>query len=79
MIAYLATLLLLPVLAFFVGMARYDSANCSGPGFDGECDVAAVEGLLWAAAAFGVACVAVLIIEVRLARRRRGQAASAQD
>jgi hypothetical protein len=57
--------------AFFLGMAHYESTECSGPRFGGECDLAGLEGLRWAFFATIVVLVVVVAIEIAIRRRRR--------
>ena len=58
-------------LAFLVGVARFEATHCSAPGFDGECDVAVLDGMAWAAVAMLVALLVVAVLEgVRRNRRR---------
>lgn len=68
--AYVVVLVALPVVAFAMGAAHFEAVNCSSPDFDGECDVAAIEGLVWSVVSLVGAGVVVLIIELRLAKRR---------
>ncbi|GAB2868213.1 hypothetical protein [Nocardioides pacificus] len=63
-------LVVLVLTAFTAGAEHFSDTHCSGPDFDGECDVAALEGLLWVAVATVLFAVVVTVVEVRLARRR---------
>ncbi len=71
LLANAAALVAVPVLAFIVGEKHYSAVNCSGADFDGECDVAAVEGMVSAFGGFVLACLAVLASEPRRTIRRR--------
>ncbi len=73
-LAYVGSTLIVVFAAFFLGTAHFESTQCSGPNFDGECDVAAIAGFLWAAAAVVLMAVAVATLEVL--RRRRAPARS---
>ena len=68
---YLAVSLVVVFAAFFLGTGHFETTQCSGPDFGGECDVAPLEGLLWAAAAIVLMLVAVIALEVVRIRRRR--------
>jgi hypothetical protein len=70
-VAYLGAAVLISITAFFVGTAHFDRTNCSGPDFDGECDLAPLEGLMWAAAAIVLVIVTAVVLEVVRLRRRR--------
>ncbi|MEJ7706148.1 MAG: hypothetical protein WKF82_02045 [Nocardioidaceae bacterium] len=70
-LAYLGVSMLVAFSAFFLGAAHFESTECSGPDFGGECDVALIEGLVWAAAAIVVMTVAVVIMEVVRVRKSR--------
>jgi heme/copper-type cytochrome/quinol oxidase subunit 2 len=68
---YAGALTLCVFVAFFVGTAHFESTRCSGAGFDGDCELAGLEGVLWAGAAVVVGATAIAIAEVYRARRRR--------
>ncbi len=68
---YSATLVVVVFAAFHAGMAHFEATACRGPGFDGECDVAALEGVVWAGAALVLVVVAATFLEVERARRSR--------
>lgn len=70
---YVLALVFVPVLAFFAGIAWFESAECSGRDFDGECDVAGLAGVIWAGCAMLLVLGAVGITELGLAQRRRRQ------
>lgn len=65
------------VIAMFVtfnaGISHFHSTQCSGRGFDGECDLAVLEGLAWAGATFFLLVTAFSVSEVQRARRLRTQ------
>lgn len=67
-VAYIVGVVLVVLTAFNLGVARFESTSCSAPGFDGECDLAGLEGSLWAAAALVVAVAAIAVLETRLRR-----------
>lgn len=72
LVAYGAALVIVPVVAFIVGVQHFNAVNCSGANFDGECDVAGVEGMIWALGAFVLVCLVVVTWELlRVVRRRR--------
>lgn len=66
---WVAGLVVLPVVAFQLGVERFHRANCSAPGFDGECDLGVLEGLVWAVATVLAYCALTLV--VAWLRRRR--------
>jgi len=70
---YVSALVFAMFVAFFTGTAHFQTTQCSGPGFDGECDIAVLEGLLWAGIAFMVGTISIVIAEVAKARRQRGE------
>lgn len=55
--------------AFAAGAAHFTATQCVGAG--GECDVAALEGLLWTAAVLVLGVLAIAANEVRLRKHRR--------
>lgn len=71
---YLCALVVAMFIAFGIGIAHFEATQCSGPDFGGECDLAALEGLLLAAGAFVLGVIAILVIEVSGAVRRRAAA-----
>ncbi|WP_182525284.1 hypothetical protein [Nocardioides dongkuii] len=77
---YVSALVLTMLMAYVAGTTHFETTQC-GPDVDGECDVAALEGLLWAGAALVLGVVAIVLAEVARARRRReapGRAAAAR-
>lgn len=70
-LVYLDVSVLVVFTAFFLGTAHFESTECSGTDFNGECDVAVIEGFLWGAAATVFMAVAVVILEVVRIRRTR--------
>lgn len=70
-VVYLCALVLVVFVAFLQGVAHFESTECSGPDFGGECDLAGIEGLLWAAVAFILVVAVVATTEVVLTRKRR--------
>lgn len=68
---YVSALTLVMFVAFFVGTAHFESSQCSGPDFGGECDLAVLEGLLWAGGAFVLGTVTIAIAEVSRSHKRR--------
>lgn len=69
--AYLAGTAAAVVVAFDLGYARFEAVNCDG---GVECDIAPLEGFLWAALAFVGAVVVVVVLEVRRQRAARASA-----
>lgn len=70
-VGYLTATAILAFVAFFMGLAHFEHTECSGPDFDGECDVALLAGLGWSVGAIILALITVAIIEVILHSRRR--------
>ncbi len=73
-LAYLCASVLVGLLAFAVGSARYRSTQCTRQVSDsGECDLAGMEGLVWAVVAVGIFVVLVGVAELtrQWLRRRR--------
>lgn len=68
---YLCALVVAMFIVFGIGVAHFEATQCSGPEFDGECDLAAIEGLLGAAGALVLGVIAILVMEVSGAVRRR--------
>lgn len=68
-VAYLIGLIVVLLVAFSAGIAHYEDTHCVGG--DGECDVAFVEGLLWAAMPLVLSVAAITTTEVVRAKRRR--------
>ncbi|HEU4810932.1 MAG TPA: hypothetical protein VFT00_02205 [Nocardioides sp.] len=68
---YLGAVVVGAIVAFPLGVQNFERRECSAPDFDGECDVAGLEGLAWSVAAIVVVLVAIVIAEIAL-RRRRG-------
>jgi hypothetical protein len=73
--AYVAWLAAAVAVAFALGMARFEAVNCEGSG--GECDLAALEGLWWAAAALALGAAVIVVLEVRRHLAQRAARASA--
>ena len=69
--AYVAGTVAAVVVAFALGYARFEAANCDG---GVECDVAPLEGMLWSAAARVVAAVGIVGREMRRQRAARASA-----
>jgi hypothetical protein len=67
--AWLLGLAVAVPVAFVAGMGHFEATQCSGAGFDGECDVAALEGLLWAGGAAVLGVLAWVADGVRRSRR----------
>jgi hypothetical protein len=71
---YLCAIAGVTFIAFVIGTAHFEATQCSGPDFGAECDLAGLEGLLWAAGALLLGVVAIVVAEVvRAARRRTGR------
>lgn len=68
---YMTALTLSMFVAFFAGAAHFEATQCSGRDFDGECDVAALEGLLWTGIALVLGLIAIVVAEVSRGRRQR--------
>lgn len=64
-VAYSVVLVVVVLAAFNLGIGHFESTKCSAPDFDGECDVAVLEGILWAAAGFVVVVVLAAMLEAR--------------
>lgn len=71
LIVYAELLVVLPITGFSAGVAAYDRRYCSAPDFDGECDVAVLEGLAYALISLVVLAIVVLTAEITLGRQRR--------
>lgn len=69
-VAWVLGLAVVVPVAFAVGVAHFEATQCSGVGFDGECDLGGLEGLLWAAGALVLGAVAWVADGVRRSRRR---------
>lgn len=74
---YLCALAAGMFVAFLLGAAHFEATQCNEPG-GGECDIALLEGMLWAAGALllGVAVIAVTEIRLMLRQRARRSALS---
>lgn len=73
--AYLLAIAVIAVAAYGAGVAHFERVNCWGnPTFDGDCDMGFDDGLIWAAVAFGVAFLAVVVVETLV--RKASRAAS---
>ena len=59
------------LLAFFVGTAHFEATSCSGANAGGECDIAPLEGFVWAIGALVLMFVATVGHAIR--RRVRGE------
>lgn len=66
---WLATTALAPVLAFLLGSAHFEATACSGDR-TGECDLAGLEGLVWATGALVMTVLAWVADAVRRSRAR---------
>lgn len=71
LIVYVELLVVLPITGFSAGVAAYDRRYCSAPDFDGECDVAVLEGLAYAVTSLVVLAIVVLTAEITLERQRK--------
>jgi len=67
-VVYLSALVLVPIFAFFVGMAYFNAVEC---GSGGECDLGGLVGALWAGFALLFVVTAVGVTELVLALKRR--------
>ena len=72
-VAYLAATVVLVFVAFSMGATHFENTECSGPDFGGECDLAGLEGMVWAAGVILLAVIAIPTFEVvrHLRRSRR--------
>jgi len=68
-VGYLAATVVALGVAFLLGVVHFENSQCAGG--DGECAVAALEGLLFAAATLVLAVVSIVVAEVRRVRRAR--------
>ncbi len=72
---YLVWLVVIAIVAFAAGGARYEASYC---GSGDECDLGALEGLVWAFGAVLLSGFAIAAYEMQLIRRRyRGRVAAA--
>lgn len=69
-VAYIGVVVLVVLTSFNLGISHFESTSCSAPDFDGECDLAVLEGLLWAAAAFLAAVVLAAVLEALVRKRQ---------
>lgn len=69
--AYLLLVLGGSVVAFYAGTQFETSRSCSAPNFDGECDLAGLAGIIWAAAFIVAAVILMFVTELMLLRARR--------
>lgn len=69
-ILYLCALAVGMFIAFLLGAAHFHATQCNGPG-GGECDIAPLEGMVWAAGALLLGVVVIVIVEIRSALTRR--------
>lgn len=67
-VAWVLGLAVVVPVAFALGTAHFEATQCSGVGFDGECDLGGVEGILWAAGALVLGSMAWVADGVRRAR-----------
>lgn len=63
--------------AFQYGSDRWSDAHC-GPDA-GDCDLGLFEGFAWAAGAFALCVVSVVVLEMLLRRRRQREASAKAD
>ncbi|GAW48279.1 MULTISPECIES: hypothetical protein [unclassified Nocardioides] len=66
------------VASFLAGAARYATSNCDDPDWGAECDLAGLEGLLWAGVALVLGAAVIIALEVRRWRSQRAASASAE-
>jgi hypothetical protein len=71
LLLYIVVCAVLVLVAFWLGVEHFERVNCSGSGFEGECDLAALEGLVWSAIALALAGMGSVLVEVSLALKRR--------
>src|SRR5687768_3686781 len=74
-IPYLSMTCLTIVLAFFLGVARFDSICDESDPEVTECDLGAIWGFGWAAAALCLCAIGIIVSEGCLRSRRRRDAA----
>ena len=67
---YLCALAAGTFVAFLLGAAHFEATQCNEPG-GGECDIALLEGVLWAGGALLLGVAVIVVTEIRLALRRR--------
>lgn len=65
---WLAALVVLALVGFLTGTAHFEVTQCRGAASTGECDVAVVEGLLWAVGGVALVAAAWLIDAFRRSR-----------
>lgn len=70
---YLGGLALLTVVAFSMGAAHFEATECGETG-GGECDLAALAGIVWAVVALAAGVLLVVVVELNR-WLRRGRAA----
>ena len=70
---YFLGLTVLGAGGFALGLSVFESTECSGSDFDGECDLAALGGVVWALSAVSFGVAAIIVAEVVMAVRRRRQ------
>lgn len=68
---YVSALTVGMLVAFSLGAAHFESTRCSGPELSGECDLAGLEGIWWAAGALVLGIVAIVVAEAVRSRKRR--------
>lgn len=78
-LAYLVGGAALVLWAFQFGVERWDDANCSGPGDEGDCDLGVFSGFAWAGGALVSVIVAVVLVEWALRRRAQRDASASAD
>jgi len=70
-IAYPLAIAFVSYKSFTAGIEHFHNVNCSGPGFDGDCDAGIFDGMIWAAIALGIAIVVVAAIEALIRKTSR--------
>lgn len=77
-LGYLCGSALVLVIAFAAGMRHYTKTQCQGPDSGGDCDLAGLEGMVWAAVALAVFVLLVGVVEAaRLSARRKDRSRAA--
>lgn len=72
---YVLAIAFVSFVSFVAGIAYFHKVNCSAVDFDGECDLGIIAGVVWAAVAFGVMALALLVVETRIRGASRSEAA----
>lgn len=70
LVLYVAGTALLSMLAFGLGAAHFDATRCDGPEVT-DCDLAGLEGLIWAAVTVVLGLLGSIVNETRLLVRNR--------